>query len=108
MNRDMSEAAMLNAPAIESPPIALHRGLVSSFIADLPPGARATVRRISEVAEHDAPQVLRQLEAFGLVPGEEIEIGDGGVDLGAIAVRVGAETVALGLDVARLVWAEPV
>ncbi|HEX6843518.1 MAG TPA: metal-dependent transcriptional regulator [Actinomycetota bacterium] len=76
-------------------------------LADLEPGARATVRRISEVAEHDAPQVLRQLEAFGLVPGEEIAIGEGAPSLGAIAVLVGKEIVALGLDVARLVWAEP-
>jgi DtxR family Mn-dependent transcriptional regulator len=76
-------------------------------LADLEPGASATVQRISEVAEHDAPQVLRQLEAFGLVPGATVTIGDGGDDLGAIAVRRGRETVALGLDVARLVWAEP-
>jgi DtxR family Mn-dependent transcriptional regulator len=77
-------------------------------LADLEPGARATVRRISEVAEHDAPQLLRQLEAFGLVPGAEVTIGEGGADLGAVAVMVEDDTVALGLDVARLVWAEPV
>ena len=76
-------------------------------LADLEPGATATVRRISEVAEHDAPQVLRQLESFGLVPGADVPIGDGGPGLGAIAVIVGGETVALGLDVAQLVWAEP-
>jgi DtxR family transcriptional regulator, Mn-dependent transcriptional regulator len=76
-------------------------------LADLKPGAFATVQRISEVAEHDAPQVLRQLEAFGLVPGATVTIGDGGGGLGAIAVVRGSETVALGLDVARLVWAEP-
>jgi DtxR family Mn-dependent transcriptional regulator len=76
-------------------------------LADLEPGATATVRRISEVAEHDAPQVLRQLESFGLVPGADVAIGDGGPGLGAIAVHVGDETVALGLDVAQLVWAEP-
>jgi DtxR family Mn-dependent transcriptional regulator len=76
-------------------------------LADLEPGATATVRRISEVAEHDAPQVLRQLESFGLVPGADVTIGDGGPGLGAIAVHVGDETVALGLDVAQLVWAEP-
>jgi DtxR family transcriptional regulator, Mn-dependent transcriptional regulator len=75
-------------------------------LADLDPGARATVRRISEVAEHDAPQVLRQLEAFGLVPGVSVTIGDGDPGLGAIAVEVGDETVALGLAVAQLVWAE--
>jgi DtxR family transcriptional regulator, Mn-dependent transcriptional regulator len=75
-------------------------------LADLVPGASATVRRISEVAEHDAPQVLRQLEAFGLVPGADVTIGDGGPGLGAIAVIIGDDTVAIGLDVAQLVWAE--
>ena len=75
-------------------------------LADLEPGATATVRRISEVAEHDAPQVLRQLESFGLVPGADGDDRRRGPGLGAIAVIVGGETVALGLDVARLVWAE--
>jgi DtxR family Mn-dependent transcriptional regulator len=76
-------------------------------LADLEPGATATVQRISEVAEHDAPQVLRQLEAFELVPGTTVTIGEGGSELGALAVMVGDRTVALGLDIARLVWAEP-
>ena len=77
-------------------------------LADLPAGSRATVRRISEVAEHDAPQVLRHLEAIGLVPGTEVTIGEGGAGLGAVAVTMGGETAALGMDVAALVWAEPV
>jgi DtxR family Mn-dependent transcriptional regulator len=76
-------------------------------LADLAPGAHATVRRISEVTEHDAPEVLRQLEAFGLMPGIVVAIGESGEGLGAVAVRVGEGTVAVGLDVARLVWAEP-
>jgi DtxR family Mn-dependent transcriptional regulator len=76
-------------------------------LADLAPGERATVRRISEVAEHDAPQVLRLLEAAGIVPGREVGIGGDGAGLGAVAVHVGDEVVALGLDVARVVWAEP-
>lgn len=75
-------------------------------LSDLEAGSIATVRRISEVAEHDAPQVLRQLEAFGLMPGARVTIGESGAGIGAVAVRLGRETVALGLDVARLVWAE--
>lgn len=76
-------------------------------LADLEPGATVTVQRISEVAEHDAPQVLRELESFALVPGTSVTIGEGGSELGALAVNVGERTVALGLDIARLVWAEP-
>ena len=76
-------------------------------LADVVEGGAATVRRISEVAEHDAPQVLRELEAAGLMPGTTVSIGEGS-GLGALAVRVGEENVALGLDVAALVWVEPI
>ena len=41
-----------------------------------------------------------------MVPGATVTIGGGDPGLGAIAVEVGDETVALGLDVAQLVWAE--
>jgi Fe2+ transport system protein FeoA len=77
-------------------------------LADLPAGSTATIRRISEVAEHDAPQVLRQLEAIGLVPGAVVSVDEGGAGVGAVALSLGGETVALGYDVARLVHAEPV
>jgi len=40
------------------------------------------------------------------VPGADVTIGDGGPGLGAIAVINGDDTVAIGLDVAQLVWAE--
>jgi DtxR family Mn-dependent transcriptional regulator len=76
-------------------------------LADLPAGSTATIQRISEVAEHDAPQVLRQLEAFGLVPGAVVTVDEGGSVGGAVALVIGDETVALGYDVARLVHAEP-
>ena len=77
-------------------------------LAELPAGSTATVRRISEVAEHDAPQVLRQLEAIGIVPGAVVRVDEEGAGVGAVALTLGDETAALGYDVARLVWAEPV
>jgi DtxR family Mn-dependent transcriptional regulator len=76
-------------------------------LADLPAGSSATIRRISEVAEHDAPQVLRQLEANGLVPGCVVTVDESGAGVGAVALSRDGETVALGYDVARLVHAEP-
>lgn len=76
-------------------------------LADLEPGASAVVRRISEVAEHDAPQILRLLEAAGIVPGRRVEVSDAGTGLGALTLRLGDDVVPLGLDVAQLVWAEP-
>jgi DtxR family Mn-dependent transcriptional regulator len=75
-------------------------------LADLEPGQAAVVRRISEVAEHDAPQVLRLLEAEGVVPGTRVEVSEAGAGLGAVTLRIGDAVVPLGLDVARLVWAE--
>jgi DtxR family Mn-dependent transcriptional regulator len=78
-------------------------------LAELDAGRRAAVRRISEVAEHDAPQVLRDLERFGLTPGRELTVGDRGAGLGAVPVLVaGGEMVPLGPEIARLVWVEPV
>jgi DtxR family Mn-dependent transcriptional regulator len=76
-------------------------------VADLEPGQAAVVRRISEVAEHDAPQVLRLLEAAGVVPGTLVEVSEAGAGLGAVGLRIGEEVVPLGLDIARFVWAEP-
>ena len=63
--------------------------------------------RISEVAEHDAPQILRLLEAAGIVPGRRVEVSDAGTGLGALTLRLDDDVVPLGLDVAQLVWAEP-
>jgi DtxR family Mn-dependent transcriptional regulator len=75
-------------------------------LPDLEPGMPAFVRRISEVAEHDAPDLLRLLDASGIVTGRRVEIA-GARSAGAISVRVGRETVALGTSVARSIWVEP-
>jgi Fe2+ transport system protein FeoA len=77
-------------------------------LADLPPGSPAVVRRISEVAEHDAPDLLRQLDAFGLVTGATVAVADGSRSVGALAVEVGGRTRPIGVDVGRLIWVEPV
>jgi DtxR family Mn-dependent transcriptional regulator len=76
-------------------------------LADLPPGSPAVVRRISEVAEHDAPDLLRQLDAFGLVTGATVAVADGSRSVGALAVEVGGRTRPIGVDVGRLIWVEP-
>ena len=89
------------------PGMAVPYGALTS-LAELPAGSSATIQRISEVAEHDAPQVLRQLEAIGIVPGAVVRVDEGGAGVGALALTIGDETVALGFDVAHLVWAEPV
>jgi DtxR family Mn-dependent transcriptional regulator len=76
-------------------------------LADLEPGVPARVRRISEVAEHDAPELLRELDAYGLVTGARIAVAQADRSVQAIPVEVGDRTRPIGTEVARLIWVEP-
>jgi DtxR family transcriptional regulator, Mn-dependent transcriptional regulator len=76
-------------------------------LTDLPVGTPAVVQRISEVAEHDAPELLRQLHEFGLVTGSRVTVSDEGRNVGALAVEVAGRTRPIGVDVGRLIWVEP-
>ncbi len=76
-------------------------------LADLEPGTPALVRRISEVAEHDAPDLLRLLDESGLVTGRRVQVAATRASTGAISVRVGRRQVALSTEVARSIWVEP-
>ena len=67
----------------------------------LEPGRRAVVSRISEVAEHEAPQLLRRLGDVGLTPGTGVEVRAPGVP---VAVEVGGHPVNLEVHAARAVW----
>lgn len=75
-------------------------------LAELPPGVKAHVRRISEVAEHDAPDLLRRLDGNGLVTGAEVVVAVGGSSEDAVTVDIGDRTMALGISTARLIWVE--
>jgi hypothetical protein len=70
------------------------------------PGIPARVRRISEVAEHDAPDLLRELDAYGLVTGALIEVSEADASVQAIPVDVGGVTRPIGTNVGRLIWVE--
>lgn len=76
-------------------------------LADLPSGMPAVVRRISEVAEHDAPDLLRELHGYGLVTGARIRVAAADRSVGALPVEVGDQTRPIGTAVARLIWVEP-
>jgi DtxR family transcriptional regulator, Mn-dependent transcriptional regulator len=43
-------------------------------LVDLADGESARVARISEVAEHEAPQLLRLLDQRGIIPGTEVRV----------------------------------
>ncbi|MGD1053818.1 MAG: metal-dependent transcriptional regulator [Candidatus Dormibacteria bacterium] len=71
----------------------------------LPPGETAEVVRISEVAEHEAPQLLRLLHEMDVTPGRRVTVRTVGVSLG---VEVEGHPVALDRSAARAVWVAPV
>jgi len=64
-------------------------------------GRRATVSRISEVAEHEAPQLLQRLGELGLTPGRAVSVRAPGPPL---TVEVGGRPVELEAAAARAVW----
>jgi DtxR family Mn-dependent transcriptional regulator len=90
----------------------------------LPPGAPARVVRISEVAEHEAPQLLSSLHDLGVTPGRRVEVRPGGPAPAAAGREPGggfaAGRAAAGLNIdvdgrqvemdagaARAVWVAP-
>lgn len=75
-------------------------------LADLEPHTPARIARISEVAEHEAPDLLHLLDTHGLIPGAEVEIEETDGGAGALAVRVGGRAVAIGTSKARAIWVE--
>jgi DtxR family transcriptional regulator, Mn-dependent transcriptional regulator len=75
-------------------------------LADLEPGTPAHVRRISEVAEHDAPDLLRLLHSTGVAIGTLVQVTGARGTTGAVSLRTGRRTMAFGTDVARSIWVE--
>jgi DtxR family Mn-dependent transcriptional regulator len=81
----------------------LPRQLVS--LAELEAGVMAPISRISEVAEHEAPQLLRLLDAEQLHLGEMVEVvRSSGSE--AITVVCRGRRTAMGLGAATAVWVD--
>lgn len=79
------------------------RRLVS--LAELSPNVVAPIARISEVAEHQAPQLLRLLDREGLHLGELVSVQRSpGAD--AVTVIRGSRQTALGMGAAQSVWVD--
>ena len=70
----------------------------------LPPGEAAKVVRISEIAEHEAPQLLRLLHELDVTPGRSVTVRSLGASLG---VEVEGTAVELDRGAARAVWVAP-
>jgi DtxR family Mn-dependent transcriptional regulator len=75
-------------------------------LADLEAGTPAIVRRISEVAEHDAPALLSMLAEHLIHEGSEVRVTPSDVAPDEVALSVGGEPFSLSLEAARLIWVE--
>jgi DtxR family transcriptional regulator, Mn-dependent transcriptional regulator len=73
-------------------------------LVDLADGQRSKVARISEVAEHEAPQLLRILDQLGLTPGVEVGVVSRSPD--AWTLLAGGKEVHVDGGTARAVWVE--
>lgn len=74
-------------------------------LVDLADGDSARVARISEVAEHEAPQLLRILDQRGIVPGIEIRVV-ARASAGWTLRAGGADAMTVDAGTARAVWVE--
>ncbi|HKB19280.1 MAG TPA: metal-dependent transcriptional regulator [Candidatus Dormibacteraeota bacterium] len=76
-------------------------------VASLRTGDRATITRVSEVAEREAPLLLAYLHQRDLTPGREVAVLEGD-DVGkTLRVRVAEREVTLSHETASKVWAVP-
>lgn len=75
-------------------------------LADLGRGTTAVVRRISEVAEHEAPTLLTTLASHRISEGTTVAVESVAEDGEAMTVRVGEGTFELARAAAGSVWVE--
>lgn len=74
-------------------------------LADLAPGLRAPVRRISEIIEHEAFHLLSELGAAGMRTGTEVTVQPDGDEV-VLSLDGGRAPLRLPLAAARLIWVE--
>ena len=75
-------------------------------LTDLVPGQRVRVSRISELAEHDAPQILGLLDSAGVVPGAQVALDVEPITGEGLHLMVGGRAVVLAAATAASVWVE--
>jgi DtxR family Mn-dependent transcriptional regulator len=87
-------------------PGAAYDGKTEQALRDLPPGARSRIRRVSEVAEHETPQLLNFLDSSALKLGAQVKSVAVNAGAGTLTVEVGGRQVAMSLQVAGKIWVE--
>ena len=70
-------------------------------------GARASVTRVSEVAEREAPLLLAYLHERNLIPGQEISVLEVDAVGRTLRVKAGLREVTLSYDTAAKLWVVP-
>lgn len=75
-------------------------------LSELAPGRPAQVSRISELAEHDAPQVLGLLDSEGVVPGAVVTVEGAAGEDGGVPLSIAGRAVTLSANTAASVWVE--
>ena len=76
-------------------------------LANLKAGARASVTRVSEVAEREAPLLLAYLHERKLVPGREVSVVEVDRVGGTLRIKAGGRELTLGQETAGKVWVVP-
>jgi DtxR family Mn-dependent transcriptional regulator len=90
-------------------PIPGHSEVVANErpIASLAAGDRASITRVSEVAEREAPPLLAYLHQRDLTPGRELVVLEADEVGKTVRVRVADRDVTLSHETASKVWAVP-
>jgi DtxR family transcriptional regulator, Mn-dependent transcriptional regulator len=73
-------------------------------LVDLGSGDPATILRISEAAEHEAPELLRFLSRHRMVVGATVVRTELSHGSGTLTVEVAGESVPMSLEVASKIW----
>lgn len=77
-------------------------------LADLEPRTPATVRRISEVAEHEAPALLTMLAEHHIKEGSVLSVVERTLGPHEVALENAGAPLTLSRDAAQLIWVEVV
>ncbi len=75
-------------------------------LADLEPGTCAVVRRISEVAEHEAPALLTMLADHLIGEGSEVRVSTMDPNGREMAITVADQPLTLTVDAAQRIWVD--
>lgn len=77
-------------------------------LADIEPGTPGMIRRISEVAEHEAPALLLMLAEHSIQEGSEVKVSEASLGPDAVAITIAGEPLTLTREAAKLIWVETV